>query len=109
MESEVISTNVADNRRRFIAALRSGKYKQYRGEYINPTEPECRCALGVCASLCGLDPVQYARGMWFFELPVRGRAERFLQDRVDDIIVMNDVRKLTFSEIADTLEVKWGK
>lgn len=78
-----------------VAALRSGKYKQYRngiGHYrINNL-----CCIGVAAKANGCE-----------EFIVTGNAATFLKltnDQKYSLVKLNDVTKKSFAEIADWIE-----
>lgn len=94
---------------KWIAALRSGEYKQGKDEMLN--ESGEMCCLAVAAHVCGVskDNIRghkYPSGL----LPAdRFKMPLFFQNcRPDDgpwrLAVMNDIENKSFSEIADYIE-----
>jgi hypothetical protein len=87
------------NLRRWIAALRSRKYKQIRGELYGGNEKEC-CAFGVAgAELLGASNDNY-------------RSSSTIEDVLGidvykDVVFLNDCKKLKFYQIARWLERKF--
>lgn len=104
-----------DLKQRWVEALRSGKYKQgvgrLRGEdpLIKDGPDDCFCALGVLVDIA--DPCGWCwsgRSWSYRSNPVSAR--RLIDIGVitgkvhDEVIDLNDVLGLTFSEIADRIE-----
>lgn len=112
-------TDVTGNRRRFIEALRSGKYRQTKGMFMSAVDKNCLCALGVAAVACGnnriIDSFEASDGhesrVYVFEEAVgpfvTGKMNLHERD-VTHIINMNDYLNLSFAEIADRLEERWN-
>lgn len=100
--AEVTEETIA-NRRKFIAALRSGRYTKVRGKYFGETETEC-CAGGVAAREFGL-PVNVFP-LSFFITETLGITHH--GDTFGDILHMNDDEDKSFDEIADHLEAEWS-
>jgi len=94
--------NTSVNVSTWLQALRSGEYKQYTGSMVGP-EPKCYCALGLGLKLTGFFKTRrflssagpYLETHLGLNAPQRAR-----------IVIMNDDEKLSFDQIADTVE-KW--
>lgn len=83
----------------WISALRSGKYEQGRSVLRNRNGQYC--CLGVLADLCGdVTPDDMSRSY-----PSEGRYHGLdFREHIHKLAKMNDVRGLTFAEIADRIE-----
>lgn len=104
--------SVAENRKKWVEALRSGKYKQ--GKYGLRSKDDCWCCLGVGADVMGCTWRQ-VNPMWqtasvggFYDvnvLPVPLVAE-FGLDYVAQVVLvkMNDSEGKDFNQIADYIE-----
>lgn len=103
------------NVKKWVKALRSGKFKQCTGKLSSGAE---HCCLGVVCVLAGMKPrKEKESGNIFFgrergELPLK--AQRWLGVADSDpfigknrAIFWNDIVTLSFSEIADKIE-KYG-
>ena len=90
---------------KWVAALRSGGYKQWRGGYTNWKEGkyDAFCCLGVAAVLCGKDP-KNAADMWSPRVSDLG----VNCDDASFLAAMNDGKHgqapHSFAEIADYIE-----
>lgn len=94
-------SEIAANRRRYIAALRSGKYTKIRGNYFGKTETEC-CAGGVAAREFGLPTNVFPLSQLIGDrLGIYG-------EPFTEILTMNDDEDKSFEEIADYLEAEWS-
>lgn len=112
MESEVIT-----KRREYIAALRSGLYSQTTGKLVEDDGLGlCYCALGVLFAInkCKLDetglsydPDAYCQICHRLEIAPYGQVTRY-DTATKDIVEMNDEFFLSFKQIADRLEERWG-
>lgn len=102
-----------DFKQKWIAALRSGEYKQ--GQYSLLDEQDRMCCLGLAGILCGADK-NYIRGKAYFDsdqnhaetrvLPPDGYPEILDPSKFptySTLAQMNDHGK-SFSEIADYIE-----
>lgn len=114
MESEVA---VFANRQRFVAELRSGKYHQVFGKYLDYHNKDCLCAVGVAAVACGVERVDTGYQMegdesvWAFDEvvePIVSEKLGITKSAVRAIVSMNDDDRMSFSEIADKLEEQWS-
>lgn len=91
----------------WIAALRSGEYKQGRGKLR--TDDKCYCCLGVYADI--VDPENKTDWKGDFYLS-KSLVESFYSDHGShkdkderpSLVHLNDDERQTFSEIADILE-----
>ena len=104
-----MSDEVNKNRKRFIEALRSGKYKQTRGTLKSK---DCHCAIGVAYALLGAKWMEFAGGDHLVEATkMRRKLSEFLgadSETITLIIDMNDSLEYTFEQIAEELERKWN-
>ena len=91
--------NIQENRQAVVRALRSGEYTQTTDDYVSE-DGTCHCTLGVVADLFGIDP-----GLMYIDLDVL-LDEGLAWETV--VICWNDNDKLTFDEIANLLEARWG-
>lgn len=99
-------------REKWVAALRSGEYKQGKGLLRHADE---YCCLGVLCAVAGLEYVQaqdervvgyfladwgrkYTTALPSVLFPALGWA------RISSLVTMNDAQNKTFSEIADYIE-----
>ena len=109
--TEFTPEQIEKNRRDWIAALRSGNYKQTTGTLEDSCgkDPEY-CCLGVFAKLHDIvdggskDPDPYdliAQGLGVFA-PNTGYSGAY------EMVSMNDEDEASFAEIADHFEAKWG-
>lgn len=89
------------NRKKWIAALRSGKYKQTRGQLKNTagTDPKY-CCLGVAAELCGLKGCMKGESLLDHECGVMGLSAR----QARDLVALNDDYHKRFKTIAKAIE-----
>lgn len=103
---------IAARYRKWIAALRSGKYKQGRGE-LRP-EKDKFCCLGVLVDL-GDHTKRTSEGwitsqgcVMFHENYPPHYVEKALNldSHSDKLAILNDVKKLSFNEIADYIETE---
>jgi hypothetical protein len=86
---------------KWVAALRSGGYKQTRNTIYNAKENSF-CCLGVAAMVCGVD-LELVHCGGYDELPeVISRG--FRNPTAVKLMDMNDSQKKSFSEIADYIE-----
>lgn len=90
-------------KRKWIEALRSGKYQQGRGSLRNP-ETNCFCCLGVLCDI--VDPEG-----WMEDFPRlhRGRGtfvavSKLGVENPGELVRQNDLAKKSFLEIADYIE-----
>jgi hypothetical protein len=104
---------------KWIAALRSGEYKQGRNN-LKMTEPEgntcVHCCLGVLAELCGIkSETQCGTKAWLFIFSDNVAMEESLSAKLldtiglsprqeEDLIELNDGKGASFAEIADYIE-----
>ena len=85
----------------WLAALRSGDYKQGR---MALREGECFCCLGVLADIVNdgkwkvLKTTKAFAPAHFPEIPLRG-------DYQEHLVGLNDRKRFTFEQIADVIEV----
>jgi hypothetical protein len=100
----IADSEIDANRRKFIAALRSGRYTKIRGMYFGD-DPFACCAAGVAARELGvvwdgitLTSVAVCTKL---DIPPFGLL-------INDILRWNDEDDLPFAEIADRLETEWG-
>lgn len=103
-----------DFKKQWTAALRSGKYEQWFGGWVdNASCPNAFCCLSVALTEAGrftewaevLSVVAYSDDI--IDVAKRERARRLLQiDHVNfsKLIEMNDQKLLTFNEIADWID-----
>ena len=98
------------NRRDFIAALRSGEYKQGQGMLFNP-HAGCYCVLGVAEHLalgrCKNPFVPRLETIAWLGLELDSPVFWASNDLVEEIVSANDLGKMTFLEMADMLEDRW--
>lgn len=93
---------------KWVAALRSGEYKQGTGVLYNP-DTDCYCCLGVAAVLCQVpkDKIVGAsiiRHELHFSIPQQIRGAAGEGCFVGDLTEMNDLEHKSFPEIADYIE-----
>jgi hypothetical protein len=96
--------------KKWIAALRSGKYKQGRNKLRD--KEDCYCCLGVLCDIVA--PTKWTKiesdARWFnlghWEFPSKEIMRKVgIKSRTRNILVsMNDYNKISFDEIADYLE-----
>ena len=90
---------------KWVAALRSGEFKQHRGSF---TDGQAFCCLGVAAVLCGVSPVHMNGGCFTVTSPQTNRykletdatAGHRLAARNDG----HDYPPHSFAEMADYIE-----
>lgn len=111
--SQYTKEEILQHRAEWVAALRSGKYKQTIG---NLRDTRGFCCLGVACDIAGLEAVPSADGSWFsYEdegsiLPDSakewlGVLEGDPRSANDDVYsVLNDEEELAFEQIADHFE-----
>lgn len=87
--------------RRWIAALRSGEYRQTTDYHVAVVDGHvCHCAMGVLFQIEGLVVNDHPTG-----IPrVLGQPRNFIHADQYIFTVLNDVYRLTLAEIADYLE-----
>jgi len=97
-----VESPAAALRRRWIEALRSGKFKQCRDRL---KRGDAYCAYGVLAATTGRDDCWMEDGLGF-DWGNAGMDATLLSDTVagTDIVTMNDTMKMSFEQIADRLE-----
>jgi hypothetical protein len=104
---------------RWVAALRSGEYEQGRGRLLQVTDDGryAYCALGV---LCDLASTHYTASKidtgticiphgvfsWAFAPRVVPCLSLFVDGEEYPISMLNDLRRLTFSKLADLIEAQ---
>lgn len=103
-------------RKRWVAALRSGKYKQTQGQLRLGSSPEYHsyCCLGVLCEISGLGHWQSASGGMFVDtqynhsnaqLPFTLSKQLGLGPLQQEYLTrLNDVHVATFARIADIIE-----
>lgn len=101
-----------DFKKKWVDALRSGKYKQGKGMLYNGSN-DSYCCLGVAAEVCGLDMVLHGEHAAIpnirtqeimkvdFKVPTEFANNQGLQNV---LWRMNDEKDNTFEEIADYIE-----
>jgi hypothetical protein len=96
-----------DFKQRWIAALRSGEYKQGADIMYNK-RTDCYCCLGVASAICGVSKELMEVGYFYptttnvpKEFPSLILTNTKIRDR---LITMNDTDEKSFSEIADWIE-----
>ena len=104
-------------RREYLDALRSGRFRQTVGALVNEDGLGiCYCALGVLFAInkCKLDatdldfdPSAQTEICHRLEITPYGDAIKY-DTATRDIVEMNDDFYLSFKEIADRLEERWG-
>jgi hypothetical protein len=103
-----------ENVKKWVKALRSGKYKQGRGALlIKEGNSEKYCCLGVVCKLAGMKPKE-KNGRFYFGNTVSylpKKAQKWLwvgreDPLINDILAttLNDARRLTFKQIANRIE-----
>lgn len=109
-----INTAITERRKTWIAALRSGKYKQGRG-LLRPSE-DTYCCLGVACKCQGIEVDEEIPGYDGYTIESGTDYENrtfalnlglnpFL---IQELVEMNDIEEASFDEIADFLEREWG-
>ena len=84
---------------KWIAALRSGEYRQGTGQFFDKTE-QCYCSLGLGLLANNIPLADGNNGLDNYPA-----LERIIPSRIQaEIISLNDDRGLPFSEIADWIE-----
>ena len=103
---------MTENQKKWISALRSGKYKQGK-DYLRVGDKFC--CLGVACDILGIDGKEKENGVWWYEghhgtAPKSVAKLMGLRDEYGtpsegalDLTQLND-RGKTFEEIADELE-----
>lgn len=99
---------------KWIAALRSGEYKQGQSSLYNPSD-DTYCCMGVIGVMLGVDKVSMSNKAYFDSKPIDTRIE--IPDGLPTIFDgsdinsachmfarMNDIEGKSFSEIADFIE-----
>lgn len=88
---------------RWVAALRSGKYKQ-GFETLHPDDTFC--CLGVLCDLQNPDGWEYKAPQFALPFPqnYRDLLEEIPPNQRTDLVGMNDIQKLSFDLIADWIE-----
>lgn len=91
---------ITSHRRKFIEALKSGKHRQCFVRVINE-EDGSYCAVGVAFLAAGLEVNinDYQAVRNYYDLTM---------EDTDEIWWMNDCKEMTFPEIGEALEKKWG-
>lgn len=107
-----------EEKRLWVEALRSGEYKQGNGSLTSFDEDGSRtfCCLGVKGLVChGYSPEELEKGLNLSTLrgsdelllDISVTADEYWRSSVDAeqaLVVMNDIKGRTFSEIADWIE-----
>lgn len=99
--------NNPDLRAKWIAALRSGEYRQARGGLIDDTG--ARCCLGVACAVAGVPDDEVKARNTFINLDIfrAGFQVELGLDLVKlNILAFRNDNGLTFAEIADMLEAQ---
>lgn len=102
------------NTKKWVKALRSGKYKQGTGRLRSMSDEYC--CLGIACDVSGLDKWKY-KGFYKYKegvgaLPIAVKKWLGLRDRFgsfgkgESLSAMND-NGFLFEEIADVIEEKW--
>ncbi len=105
-------TLVAENRRRWVEALRSGEYRQAQNQLRRGNRYSC---LGVACDILGSEdwipgeiwakPRNWMYDHELYTLSDRMRAKLGLTDlQVQWVVIMNDYHNSSFEEIADWIE-----
>jgi len=92
--------SIQERRKQWLAALRSGEYKQHFGAMRGP-EPKCFCALGVALKISGFYKTTFNKveaGKYLRDYLGLDSLKRSL------VVEMNDGENLSFNEIADRME-----
>ena len=107
----MMTDSVAENRRRWVKALRSGEYRQAQNQLRRDNRYSC---LGVACDILGSGDwipagiVQPRNWMYDHELytpSARIRNKLGLTDlQVQWLVIMNDYHRSSFDEIADWIE-----
>ena len=92
----------------WVAALRSGEYKQGTGVLYNPID-DTYCCLGVLAKICSMPlTTEWKDQIEFIPAPITKILEYVEENIVTrasgDLAVMNDSGLSTFNNIADYIE-----
>lgn len=96
MPSEIIE--------KWIAALRSGEYKQ---EFNCLRKGDCFCAIGVLCDI--VDPTAWEGDLWHGQSSMPAWAwEHISSGSMWTVITWNDRDHLTFDQIAEKLEAWYG-
>lgn len=102
--------NVEQNRRDFIAALRSGDYPQGKDRLFNP-DTECYCVFGVAEHLAlkwkSSRHCPSRETIAWLGLELHDPHNWASNDLVTELIEANDLGRMTFEEMADMLERLW--
>lgn len=93
---------------KWIAALRSGEYKQTKNTLCND---DGYCCLGIAGKLCGVSDNQMSNN-WEFRQPIKGlpkilvgSAASSSENKITHMLAsLNDDHDKTFPEIADWIE-----
>lgn len=97
------------NVRKWVKALRSGRYKQIHGQLYNE---EGYCCLGVACRVAGMRPFGESFGEESAVLPKRAMRWLGVEDDNPKIgrfaaATLNDEKGYSFSQIADAIEKHW--
>lgn len=108
-ETNVVYTREqqAENRRKWVAALRSGKYKQCFGTLTYQTTPSHKlfCAMGVACDISGLGEWDGSSYLGYCtNTPDKVTAWLGLPRLAPQVVKMNDIFRLSFEEIAGMVE-----
>lgn len=93
--------------KKWVKALRSGKYKQ--GRSFLKREDGTYCCLGVLTEVCG-EPLSPSREAVLKEGTMVKSGIKTAHGRVEGYTALdhqNDTQKKTFSQIADFIEAHW--
>jgi hypothetical protein len=100
---ETIQKLPEDFKQKWVAALRSGEYKQGREELFNKRKG-CYCCLGVAGKLLGIEESYLLVEGCLPDDPIVPPAIAGYNGAAYELIHLNDGLEKSFSEIADYIE-----